>query len=148
MLDLDTTAAGTTTGTQNDRPAILVAGEALYAALGAGDGDTLGRLLAPDFQGTLTAGLPFGLGRTYDGYEAMITEGWGAIGAHFALAPEVEHLWDGGNVLIGQGFYVGRTVNTDRPIRAAFAHFWTFDGTRFTGVTQVTDSAAWAEAVT
>ena len=77
----------------------------------------------------------------------MMEKGWGAIGAHFAMAPHVERMWDGGDVLIARGHYVGHAVQTGRAVKAALAHFWTFDGTRFTGVTQVTDSATWAAAL-
>ena len=86
-------------------------------------------LLSDDFRGTLTAGLPHGFGRTYEGRDAMMNEGWGAIGAHFALAPQVERLWDGGDVLIARGTYVGHAIETGRPVHAAFAHVWGFDGT-------------------
>jgi ketosteroid isomerase-like protein len=126
---------------------VLVAGRTLYAALAAGDGGVLTDLLSDDFRGTLTAGLPHGFGRTYEGRDAMMNEGWGAIGAHFALAPQVERLWDGGDVLIARGTYVGHAIETGRPVHAAFAHVWGFDGARFTSVEQVTDSAAWAEAL-
>lgn len=132
---------------QTTDTAVLLAGRRLYAALASGDVGTLTALLSDDFRGTLTAGLPLGFGRTYDGRAAIMTEGWGAIGTHFAMAPEVERLWDGGDVLIGRGTYIGHAVETGRSVRAAFAHIWGFDGTRFTSVDQVTDSGAWAEAL-
>lgn len=133
--------------TQATDTAVLSAGRRLYAALASGDVETLTELLSDDFRGALTAGLPLGFGRTYEGRAAMMAEGWGAIGAQFAMAPEIVRLWDGGDVLIGRGTYVGHAIETDRPVRAAFAHIWGFDGTQFTSVDQVTDSAAWAEAL-
>ncbi len=68
--------------------ALLDAGARLYRALGAGDVDVLRALLAEDFQGHLTAGLPHGFGtRTYDGRETMLRDGWGAVGEYFLMIP-------------------------------------------------------------
>lgn len=39
----------------------------LYEALAGGDADTLSTLLHPDFVGTTTEGLPFGLGGVHTG---------------------------------------------------------------------------------
>lgn len=129
-------------------PDVIRKGEELYAALHAGDGDTLYSLLTHDFRGELTVGLPRGIGRVYDGLEAMITEGWGAVDALFDMGPKVDQFFDGGDALIARGYYEGTAKENGKPFRAAFAHFWPFDGTRFTGVYQVTDSAAWQQALT
>lgn len=126
---------------------IISRGVELFAALRAGDVETLRRLLSPDFRGELTAGLPHNLGRVYEGRDAMIEDGWGAVGQLFEIAPEIDQLYDVGDVLIARGHYVGRAKPTGKPVRAAFAHFWSFDGERFTGVRQVTDSAAWERAL-
>jgi 2-(1,2-epoxy-1,2-dihydrophenyl)acetyl-CoA isomerase len=126
---------------------IILKGQELYAALGAGDLDALRRLLVPDFRGELTAGLPHGLGRTLKGLDAMIIDGWGAVDAMVNVTPDVQTLHEAGDVLIVRGRYVGAVRATGRPLRAAFAHFWPFDGERFTGVQQITDSAAWVEAL-
>lgn len=119
---------------------ILDRGRELYAALAGGDAEALKRLLAPDFRGELTAGLPRGFGRASEGLEAMMSEAWGGVGELFEMGPQVEELFDGGEMLIGRGFYVGTAKPTGKPVRASFAHFWLFDGRRFTSVRQVTDS--------
>ena len=126
---------------------IIAKGERLYAALQEGDGASLRGLLSPDFRGELTAGLPHGLGRTYDGLEAMISEGWSGVGEYFDMSPQPDKLYDGGTVLIARGWYVGTAKPTGKSVRAAFAHFWSFDREAFTGVKQVTDSATWAAAL-
>ena len=126
---------------------IMTKGEQLYEALRSGDTTALHRLLSPDFRGELTAGLPHGLGRVYEGLETMIGEGWGAVGKYFEMGPQADKLYDGGSVLIGHGWYVGTAKPTGKSVRAAFAHFWSYDGERFTGVSQVTDSAAWEHAL-
>ena len=126
---------------------ILTKGRELYQALAGGDLTTLRRLLADDFQGDLTQGLPHGLGRHYDGLDAMMSDGWAGVGEWFDMSPHPEELIDGGHVLVGRGHYVGTARHTGRPVRAAFAHFWPFDGRQFTGVVQVTDSAAWRDGL-
>jgi ketosteroid isomerase-like protein len=126
---------------------IIAKGEELYTALRAGDVETLRRLLSPNFHGELTAGLPCGFGRVYEGLETMIGEGWGAVDRSFDIAPQTDDLYDGGDVLIARGWYVGTAKPTGKPFRAAFAHFWSFDGERFTGVRQVTDSATSGDAL-
>jgi ketosteroid isomerase-like protein len=126
---------------------MLSQGGALYAALASGDEPALRNLLSPDFQGRLSAGLPRGLGRSYHGLEAMMAEAWGAVGEMFDVAPKVERLFDGGDTLIGLGAYVGTARSSGRPLNAGFAHFWGFDGRRFTSVVQVTDSHAWHAAL-
>ena len=128
-------------------PGILVKGRELYAALVGGDAGALGRLLAPDFQGHLSEGLPLGLGRRYDGLRSMVDDGWGAVDRWFEISPRPDDLIDGGAVLVARGEYVGTVRATGRPVRAAFAHFWRFDGQRFTAVHQVTDTAKWHEAL-
>jgi len=126
---------------------LLAKGRELYASLTSGDADALSRLLSPDFEGQLTAGLLHGFGRAYHDLDAMMREGWAAVGEWFEMAPHAEELFDGGTVLIGRGYYVGKARSTGKPLRAAFAHFWTYDGERFTGVHQVTDSGAWRDAL-
>lgn len=126
---------------------ILEKGQQLYTALRAGDVNALHQLLTPDFLGELTAGLPHGFGRTYEGLDAMIEEGWSAVGKYFDMSPNIESTYDGGDVLIGRGHYIGHAKTTGKKVKAAFAHFWSYDGQRFTGVRQVTDSAAWHAAL-
>lgn len=121
-------------------------GRALYAALAEGDADAFGRLLSPGFQGRLTEGLPHGLGRHYDGLDMMMTA-WAALDQWFEVRPRPDALIDGDGVLIARGHYVGRARPTGKPLRAAFAHFWPFDGRQFTAVQQITDSAAWRDAL-
>lgn len=120
----------------------------LYAALAAGDRDALGGLLHPDFEGTLAAGLPLGLGGTRRGAAAMIDGGWWAIGAAFALRVEAEE-WiacaDGRLLVTGR--YVGRTRSTGAAVDAAFAHLWTARDGRLASVWQLTDTARWHAAL-
>lgn len=126
---------------------IIDKGSELYAAFGAGDVDALAHLLSPTFKGRLSPGMPLGLGRDYDGLESMMTDAWGVIDQAFEVTPQPEALVNGGEVLIARGDYVGFAKSTGKPLRAAFAHFWSFDGDRFTGVRQITDSGKWRDAL-
>jgi 2-(1,2-epoxy-1,2-dihydrophenyl)acetyl-CoA isomerase len=127
--------------------ALLPKGRDLYVTLSSGDVAALSRLLSEDFEGDLTPGLPYGLGRRYVGRHAMITEAWAVVARDFEMAPYPDELIDGGDVLVARGWYVGTVKRTGKPIRAAFAHFWRFDGERFTAVQQVTDSGIWRDAL-
>lgn len=126
---------------------IIAKGKELVRAMHASDVDALRRLLSPDFRGELTAGLPLNLGGVYAGVDSMINEGWGSVRRHFQIWPQVDRLYDCGDVLIGVGEYVGTARTTGKTFHAAFAHLWDFDGQRFTGVRQVTDSATWEQAL-
>ena len=124
-------------------------GQVLYDALLAGDQNTLRRLLADDFVGDLTPGLPNGYGdHTYQGREVMLTDGWGRVGESFAMGPNVDEIIPTDDYIIGRGYYVGSAVPTGKPVRARFAHFWRVQDDKITSVFQVTDSATWEHALT
>ena len=125
---------------------LILAGERLYVALQSGDVPALDGLLSPDFSGDVTRGLPKGMGLVYEGRDAMMAA-WGEVATFFDMAPNVERMWDCGDMLIARGGYVGRARASGRGIDAKFAHFWTFDGTRFTSLQQITDSGAWRDAL-
>src|SRR4051812_3522946 len=95
----------------------------LYTALAAGDGPELDALLPPGFRGRLADGMPFGIGGAHDGPEAMLRDGWGAIGRRFAARAEPERflpLADGRLLVTGR--YRGRGRHGGGELDAAFAH--------------------------
>lgn len=123
-------------------------GTRLYAFLRGDSDEAPENLLVEDFVGHLTDGLPLHLGGDYSSRADMISRGWGRVGQHFDVQPEVETLLAvPPDLLIGRGHYVGHAVGSGRPLRAAFAHFWTVREGRFASVYQVTDSVAWTAAV-
>jgi len=96
-------------------------GRALYAALAAGDQESLRQLLADDFVGDLTPGLPNHFGeRPYEGREAMMRDGWGAVGQEFAMSPQVDEILLSADYIIGRGHHVGEATSTGKPVRARF----------------------------
>ena len=60
----------------------------LYTALADEDADALFALLTDDFEGTVSAGMPRGVGGDHHGRVAMITDVWGRIAADYDIAAE------------------------------------------------------------
>ncbi|HYH51482.1 MAG TPA: nuclear transport factor 2 family protein [Acidimicrobiia bacterium] len=130
------------------QPSIRQLVEGLYPALLAGDRPAIERLVAEDFTGTLTDGLPLEIGGVHQGRERMIEDGWWAFGRNFSLRVEPSD-WidcDGGRLLV-LGRYVGRARSTGAPVDAAFAHLWTARDGRLCAVWQLTDSARFVTAL-
>jgi 2-(1,2-epoxy-1,2-dihydrophenyl)acetyl-CoA isomerase len=115
----------------------------LYSFLRGESDEKPENILADNFTGHLTDNLPFQLGGDYTSREDMIIRGWGRVGQYFNMKPELGEYFFTDDQLIVHGFYVGVAIKTGKPVRAAFAHFWTVKDQKFTRVYQVTDSAAW-----
>lgn len=125
------------------------AAQRLYRALQVGDRDALAALLAPDFVGHATEGLPLGMGGEHCGPTAMQQELWWRIGRHYlaeAQADEMRGLDDGR--LFVRGHYRGEGRLSGNKLDAAFIHVLSFgpEG-RITALDQLTDSAAWVAAL-
>ena len=121
----------------------------LYRALAAGDRDGLDRLLSDDFVGHAAEGLPLGMGGEHRGREAMQRNLWWKIGKHFDVEaqPDGFRLLDDGGLLVA-GHYRGVARRSGRPLEAEFTHVLAFDGHgRITSLRQLTDTAAWIEAL-
>jgi ketosteroid isomerase-like protein len=129
-------------------PSITDLVTALYPALVKGDRDGLSRLIDPDFEGTLTEGLPCGVGGVHRGREDMIEHAWWALGRLFRLHVEPAQ-WmvcpDGRLLVIGR--YVGTARESGAPLDAAFVHLWSAADGRLTAVWQLTDSALFVDAL-
>jgi 2-(1,2-epoxy-1,2-dihydrophenyl)acetyl-CoA isomerase len=129
-------------------PTITELVAALYPALAAGDRAELARLVAPDFEGFLTEGLPLGIGGAHHGREAMIEDGWWAIGRAFSLRTEpAEWIECADGRLLVLGRYSGRARSSGAPLGAAFAHLWTARDGQLCAVWHLTDSALWLAAL-
>ncbi|OBI15905.1 enoyl-CoA hydratase [Mycobacterium sp. E2327] len=121
----------------------------LYRALAAGDRETLGKLLHPDFVGHATVGLPLGVGGEHVGPDAMRRELWWQLGRHYDVQayPDEFHTLDDGRLLV-VGRYRGTARRSGKELDAAFHHVIGFaDDSRLTSLDQLTDSAAWIEAL-
>jgi 2-(1,2-epoxy-1,2-dihydrophenyl)acetyl-CoA isomerase len=119
----------------------------LYQALEAGDRQLLRRLLHPQFSGSATEGLPFGLGGSYAGPEAMCRDFWGKIGKNFRAKVEASEfrMLDDGRLLV-RGRYVGQGRASGATLDAEFIHLLRFADGQIIGLTQLTDSERWVQA--
>jgi 2-(1,2-epoxy-1,2-dihydrophenyl)acetyl-CoA isomerase len=121
----------------------------LYRALAAGDREALSTLLHPDFVGHATEGLPLSMGGRHDGPEAMRRDLWWTIGRHYKVEAEPEEfrLLDDGRLFVA-GHYRGEGRKSGRRLDAAFIHLIAFaDDSRIVSLRQLTDSAAWVQAL-
>jgi 2-(1,2-epoxy-1,2-dihydrophenyl)acetyl-CoA isomerase len=129
----------------SDRSALA---KQLYEALATGDRAVLGEILAPDFVGSTTAGLPLGLGGTFKSAEEMQRDFWWRIGKAYKARAEPESFEPlGDDRLLVSGTYRGTARATARPLEARFVHVLSFAEGRISGLTQLTDSAAWHAAL-
>lgn len=127
-------------------PSITELVTALYPALMKGDRETIERLVAEEFEGTVTEGLP--MGGHHHGRAAMIEHGWWEFGRLYRIRIEPTQ-WmtcpDGRLLVLGR--YVGSGRTTGTPFDAAFVHLWSAAGGRLTAVWQLTDSALFLAAL-
>jgi 2-(1,2-epoxy-1,2-dihydrophenyl)acetyl-CoA isomerase len=102
----------------SDRSALA---KQLYEALATGDRAVLGEILAPDFVGSTTAGLPLGLGGTFKSAEEMQRDFWWRIGKAYKARAEPESFEPlGDDRLLVSGTYRGTARATARPLEARF----------------------------
>lgn len=120
----------------------------LYPALASGDRETLDAILAADFVGETTPGLPLGLGGRYEGAAAMRREFWGAIARAYDVAahPSGFQPVDAEQVVVS-GTYVGSARSTGIEFEAEFVHKLTVRNSRIVMLVQITDSSRWAAAL-
>jgi 2-(1,2-epoxy-1,2-dihydrophenyl)acetyl-CoA isomerase len=120
----------------------------LYAALAVGDEASIRKLLHPDFTGNLAPGLPFGIGGEHRGPEAMIRDGWFAIGRHWRIRAEAgsSTLLEDGRLVV-QGAYRGSSRRAGKPVDAPYVHVFTFADGLISELSQVTDTAVLVEAL-
>lgn len=118
-----------------------------YRALAEDDGDTLFDLLTTDFVGTVSAGMPHGVGGRHHGRVAMISEVWARIDAAYDVDVEPAEFLavDGADdKVVVLGSYRGSARDADTAVDAAFAHVITVQNGRITALQQITDTARWA----
>ncbi|MBB2991156.1 2-(1,2-epoxy-1,2-dihydrophenyl)acetyl-CoA isomerase [Mycolicibacterium iranicum] len=117
-----------------------------YRALSESDVDALSALLTDDFEGTVSAGMPHGVGGEHHGRVAMITGVWGRIAAAYDVdVVPGEYLGadaDGGRMVV-LGNYRGRARDAPERVDAAFAHVITVENGQITALQQITDTVRW-----
>jgi uncharacterized protein len=127
----------------------LAAAKRLYQALAARDPDALLDSLDENFVGTVSDGMPLGVGGRHQGRERMLRDVWLKVFTAYDTTPEVtRYLQTGGPELVAIGRYVGTARDTGRSVDAAFAHVLTVRGGRVASLEQITDTQRWHDAAT
>lgn len=116
-----------------------------YDALARADADALFAVLADDFVGSVSAGMPHGVGGTHRGPADMILNVWSRIGALYDMRVEpTEYLVVDDNRVVVIGRYRGPARDGATTVDAAFAHVITTRGDQMASLHQITDTARWS----
>jgi uncharacterized protein len=115
-----------------------------YQCLAQSDGQGLFDLLTDDFVGTVSAGMPHGVGGEHRGRNDMIAGVWGRIAAIYDMHVDpVEYLAADDERVVALGRYWGPAHDGSTTVDAAFAHVITTRGDRVAALQQITDTARW-----
>jgi ketosteroid isomerase-like protein len=121
----------------------------LYEAFAGTDGQALFDLLTADFVGTVSAGMPHGVGGTHEGPVDMIGGVWGRIAELYEMDVDpAEYLPVDAERVVVLGRYRGAARDGDSVVDAAFAHIITTRGDQVAALQQITDTARWQIAPT
>lgn len=122
--------------------------ERLYEAFANDDADALLATLTPDFHGVVSAGMPLGVGGSYDTAVAMLDTVWGPVGAELDVTPVPdEYLYAADDRVVVIGRYRGTVRATGAPIDAAFVHVLRIEDDHVSELIQITDTARWHDAL-
>ena len=102
-------------------------------------------LMAPDFVGRVSAGMPVGAG-THVGREAMMRNCYGAIGHVYTIEPVPEEMLpvgDGRVVVVGDYHCTRRSDG--QPFSARVVHIWTVAHGQLVALEQLTDTGLWPD---
>jgi 2-(1,2-epoxy-1,2-dihydrophenyl)acetyl-CoA isomerase len=117
----------------------------LYDAFACGDGEALFDLLTDDFVGTVSTGMPHGVGGDHRGRLEMITGVWGRIASIYDMHVDpLEFLPVDDTRVVVLGRYWGPARDGSCSVDAAFAHIITTRGDRVAALQQITDTARWS----
>jgi 2-(1,2-epoxy-1,2-dihydrophenyl)acetyl-CoA isomerase len=116
----------------------------LYDAMAHADGDALFSLLTTDFVGTVSDGMPCGVGGEHHGPADMIVGVWGRIASVYDMHVDpLEYLPVDDERVVVLGRYWGGARDGGSAVDAAFAHVITTRGERIAALRQITDTARW-----
>jgi len=117
----------------------------LYDAMAHADGEALFGLLTEDFVGTVSTGMPHGVGGEHHGAADMITRVWGRIASVYDMHVEpLDYLPVDDDRVVVLGRYWGPAHDGVSAVDAAFAHVITTRGDRIAALRQITDTARWS----
>ncbi len=115
----------------------------LYEGFQAHDAPAILSLLKPDFEGSVSAGMPLGVGGRYDSAEAMMREVWIPVFGAYDVRVEADELLDCGDRVVAVGGYRGTERQSGRQFDASFAHVLTIGDGLIAALRQITDTASW-----
>jgi 2-(1,2-epoxy-1,2-dihydrophenyl)acetyl-CoA isomerase len=119
----------------------------LYDAFAAHDGEALLTAMTEDFVGTVSAGMPLGVGGRHEGRETMLRDCWAQVFINYDMAVEPDrYLICSPDEVVVLGSYRGTVRATGDPVDARFAHILTLRDGRVAALEQITDTRSWAEA--
>lgn len=121
----------------------------LYDAMAHADGQALFGLLTDDFVGTVSAGMPHGVGGEHRGAADMVTDVWARIASEYDMHVDPhDYLQVDDERVVVLGRYWGPARDGGSSVDAAFAHIITTRGDRIAALQQITDTARWGVAPT
>ena len=116
----------------------------LYDAMANADGQALFGLLTEDFVGTVSTGMPHGVGGEHRGAVDMIVGVWARIASVYDMHVDpLDYLQVDDERVVVLGRYCGPARDGGSSVDAAFAHIITTRGDRIAALQQITDTARW-----
>jgi uncharacterized protein len=126
-------------------PTPTAVAQRLYDAMAHADGKALFDLLTEDFVGTVSTGMPHGVGGEHRGPADMITEVWARIASVYDMHVDPhDYLQVDDERVVVLGRYWGPARDGGSAVDAAFAHIITTRGDRIASLRQITDTARWS----
>ena len=117
----------------------------LYDAMARADGQALFGLLTEDFVGTVSTGMPHGVGGEHRGAVDMIVGVWARIASVYDMHVDpLDYLQVDDERVVVLGRYWGPARDGGCAVDAAFAHIITTRVDRIAALQQITDTARWA----
>ena len=113
----------------------------LYAAFGRGDLDEVFQIFTDDITFNLAENSPYDAGKPHVGRQEIVENVFTRIGGEtegFTIVPEAIH--DAGDVVVVQGRYKGKNLNTGLAIDLQMCHIWTIRGGRLARMDQYLDT--------
>jgi ketosteroid isomerase-like protein len=125
-------------------PTPTAVAQRLYDAMAHADGQALFDLLTDDFVGTVSTGMPHGVGGEHRGPVDMITGVWARIASVYDMHVDPrDYLRVDDERVVVLGRYWGPARDGGAAVDAAFAHIITTRGDRIAALEQITDTARW-----
>jgi ketosteroid isomerase-like protein len=116
----------------------------LYEAMAARDPHEILATMNERFVGTVSDGMPLGVGGRHEGRTAMLRDVWGKIFASYDVRVEPERFLPcGKHEVVVLGHYRGSERASGRALDAAFAHVISVRDGRVDSLRQITDTRRW-----